>query len=581
MGALFYTLTRGILIWALCFFWPFSLREIHAGTTSSIISSVDLGPSFRMACWIGDLEQVSLLLKQGAPLEKTDNLGRTPLFLAAHGDPKIVKLLLAHGARVNVESRDQDSPFGRACEYGKLENAKLLLAAGADPNHANRWGRTPLILAAREGRDEIVSFLIAQHIDVNWTGIAEPALFYAVWKDHFPTAKLLLEAGAKTSLPAQAGRNRPTILTLAMLDGDMPLFDFLVAHGADINERNKAGDSVLIMTMLENFSADLFQHLFDQGADPNLADNDGLTPLILVVENQGIPALRLLLQHGAKVDVQDRQGCTALIHAVKIRAEDQVRELILHKADVNISDSQGETALAYAYDRDDSKIQRWLLQAGSVPVKPHIINKEMANPPLSKPRLWALAVGAIYAQLNGDSHDCLYESRKEGSSYRELKQDWGIEDRDSLLQEIHSLEQRPALKTILQAQAADILESSGLIAKLLRTGELLLFDLKWRDRINLAWNLCREANLIRSGVEAGYLKENEAWPILMSNARTAQHRFKSWREMNESFLESREIWANERDPEFLACSRLLLNPQDRNSPWTRLDWNTDISADTP
>jgi hypothetical protein len=94
----------------------------------------------------------------------------------------------------------------------------------------------------------------------------------------------------------------------------------------------------------------------------------------------------------------------------------------------------------------------------------------------------------------------------------------------------------------------------------------------------LAWDLCRAANIVNAGYAANYLTAREAWDRLMAIARTTQSSFSSWQEMSDNFLDGREIWANERSPKFDAVAKVLLNPNDSNSPWNQNPWKTDLSG---
>jgi len=62
----------------------------------------------------------------------------------------------------------------------------------------------------------------------------------------------------------------------------------------------------------------------------------------------------------------------------------------------------------------------------------------------------------------------------------------------------------------------------------------------------------------------------------MDNALKVQGSFTSWQEMNDNFLDGREMWAEWDDTRYEACAKLLLNPQDPNSPWNQLPWNTEL-----
>jgi ankyrin repeat protein len=93
--------------------------------------------------------------------------GFTPLGLGAFfRHPEAVRLLLAHGAQVNVASQNAQrvAPLHSAVAGGTVEIVRELLAHGADV-HAREGGFTPLHGAAAEGNEEMVHLLLAHGAD--------------------------------------------------------------------------------------------------------------------------------------------------------------------------------------------------------------------------------------------------------------------------------------------------------------------------------------------------------------------------------------------------------------------------------
>jgi ankyrin repeat protein len=104
----------------------------------------------------GATDRLSLMLSLGWPLTTESEWGGTPLHWAAwNGLPAMARLLLEHGAPVNVrDSRYGSSPIAwcahgsRYCEHGDAEAypviATLLLDAGATrPESYNAWNEAP------------------------------------------------------------------------------------------------------------------------------------------------------------------------------------------------------------------------------------------------------------------------------------------------------------------------------------------------------------------------------------------------------------------------------------------------------
>lgn len=85
----------------------------------------------------------------------------TPLFRAARsGNKRLVRLLLEHGALVDVPSYANETALMSACESGHLEVVLELINAGAGINRTCKSGCTPLIHAGMGGHLSIAKILL-------------------------------------------------------------------------------------------------------------------------------------------------------------------------------------------------------------------------------------------------------------------------------------------------------------------------------------------------------------------------------------------------------------------------------------
>jgi uncharacterized protein len=143
------------------------------------------------------------------------------------------------------------------------------------------------------------------------------------------TAALLVTfAGAGTGFYAWFERRRRLNDTLrAALDEDA-LLQFassdnaarlmsLVEQGADIHLRGPEGRTALMMVARFG-TVDQVRELIDRRADPRVADEHGMTPVIWATWSQDSPAIiDALVAAGSSVHAADRQGLTPLIWAVR------------------------------------------------------------------------------------------------------------------------------------------------------------------------------------------------------------------------------------------------------------------------
>jgi ankyrin repeat protein len=133
----------------------------------------DKGASLLRAAYGGNREIVAQLIENGLDVNAHDPYGVTPLYLAVeNGQMETVKLLLVHGANVNVipkpnvpAGRPSMTPLMVAAQRGHAEIVKLLIKHGADisaevgETAMYPAGATALLLAAINGHTDVINIL--------------------------------------------------------------------------------------------------------------------------------------------------------------------------------------------------------------------------------------------------------------------------------------------------------------------------------------------------------------------------------------------------------------------------------------
>ncbi|WP_369213494.1 ankyrin repeat domain-containing protein [Streptomyces flavofungini] len=117
----------------------------------------------------GNAEEVTAALDAGARVEARDTELRTPLLLAAIGDHvEAARVLVAAGADVNAQDHRSDSPWLVTGVTGSVAMLRVLLPAGPDLTLRNRFGGVSVIPAAERGHVAYVrEVLRATDIDVD------------------------------------------------------------------------------------------------------------------------------------------------------------------------------------------------------------------------------------------------------------------------------------------------------------------------------------------------------------------------------------------------------------------------------
>ena len=139
-------------------------------------------------------------------------------------------------------------------------------------------------------------------------------------------------------------RLEPQLLRAAENDDTDKLREIVDAARA----RNQLNENFLrigLMRSSEKGGVEATRYLLSQGAKPNGADRNRLSPLLRAVERNHIAIVKLLLAHGADRDTKDKKGRTALMTAAWKNHWHVLHMLLQKEADVNAKDNRGRNVL--------------------------------------------------------------------------------------------------------------------------------------------------------------------------------------------------------------------------------------------
>ena len=148
-------------------------------------------------------------------------------------------------------------------------------------------------------------------------------------------------------------------------DGHLRVVKHLVENGADVNMRDHHGFTPLHLSV-RGGHLDIAAYLLEEGeADVNLPAKSGYTPLASAAENGNLDIVDYLIDHGADLDSSSVSGSTVVLNAVKNGHIDVVRCLGERGADLNKADLVGRTPLYYASKLRNPEIVDYLIDATS------------------------------------------------------------------------------------------------------------------------------------------------------------------------------------------------------------------------
>ena len=264
-----------------------------------------LSTPLHVAAKYGTPSIVAALLNGNAAANSSDAKGETPLFKAMRGrrgdgrQVEVVGQLLDAGADPNAHNQHDQTPLHFAVRSGSLDAAVALLDGGADANSGSKSGWTPLHGAAAKGDVAMTSMLIQRGADPNAV-IRRFMLFHIQGDTPLHVAAdsgnnagvmdVLLRGGANTELRNVESRTALfSAVAPSLREPNVAMVRRLIDAGADLNVEDRKGRTPLIAALMQDVADPLVvAALLDGGADPGVIDQEGLTPWELVERQEGL-----------------------------------------------------------------------------------------------------------------------------------------------------------------------------------------------------------------------------------------------------------------------------------------------------
>ena len=265
--------------------------------------------------------------------------GMSPLHFAA--TPRIAELLLTHGAGINLRDRDHNGTPAQWTMRRRPEVCRYLLEQGAevdivlycvmgDVERAKvEFQKNPELLKLRINVKSPKGYIIPTlesgnlgdqqtdevpggHVYAYQVGPTMPLLEVALQSKQSTIVDLLIDAGYEINF-----RDWYVLVGQGPERFDALLKGFL-AKGWDINARQKHRHGMwapLHWVAQRGLTAGVLC-LLENGADPNITDDKGQTPMHIIAQKGiGKNQMQLLIEHGGDINVRDADGKTPLDYA--------------------------------------------------------------------------------------------------------------------------------------------------------------------------------------------------------------------------------------------------------------------------
>ena len=116
----------------------------------------------------GEVDTLQRLIAAGVSLESANAAGETPLLLAVkYNHLTAAVLLIDAGSNINAQAANKDSPWLLAGALGRTEMLRHMIPKGPDFSVRNRFGGNALIPACERAHVDAVEVLLTTKIDVN------------------------------------------------------------------------------------------------------------------------------------------------------------------------------------------------------------------------------------------------------------------------------------------------------------------------------------------------------------------------------------------------------------------------------
>ncbi len=288
----------------------------------------------------GLIERVIEMVAEGTDVNSQDEVGRTPLHIAAALNHNIDMLELINlDADLNATDGQGRTPLMYAAADGKAEAVALLVSRRANINLKDVDGMTAYDWAKSGGNSELIQFLGLISEDKTRNKILEKRRKEELkkfnrqqlgddenYKDPHPKVHIDIQTHTNTHEHVDNGKHHYTLNheTVHIDDDGMHL------HQYDIEDQTNQ-----LFEVIHHESVVALASLLTDELTVNTSDETGQTPLMVAARVNRIDMAKFLIKNGANVNLSSASGLTALHYAALENHYEFAKLLLDNNAEVD------------------------------------------------------------------------------------------------------------------------------------------------------------------------------------------------------------------------------------------------------
>ncbi|KAK0371731.1 hypothetical protein CLIM01_10909 [Colletotrichum limetticola] len=361
----------------------------------------------------GLTETLRLLLKLGANLDSSNNMGRIHCALALMGFHSAFRFLMTQGACVHTGDAGEEILTSVASMTGRGSALPALMSGAVITERHDLNMQEPSIqdLASVDGEENITAalqLLVEMGADIGAKDYdGKTPVYWAIVSRNIPALHFLLEKNVEAEVESTGGK-RP--LLQAVAESSMAVVEVILDHNADIDATDEKGRIALSWAAgCGNLAA--VQLLLKNGTKVDVPDKGGRTPLAwaCAAKDTNYQIIRTLLAHGASPDIGGSAGAIWIYarHKFDLAIIDMFCQ---YGFDMCSEDDLGATLLCYAASHGSAEAFKMILELTNLDLNSKDHSGRTALWYAMKETPWRRSNAEVVRMISDDpkaDHDCL------------------------------------------------------------------------------------------------------------------------------------------------------------------------------